>query len=344
MVVALGLAGCTPVASGGEPTRAATNRPTGTLTPTPVRTVAPTCAQLASTDDVRALVGGTGEPQRFEHLPSGSVTPAWNVLAANGAVCGWGVEGLHEMSGSIGSPSVFLQLAPGLEAAWTSLAAEQSPSAGSPYDGGVSSGGKCIDGFCTTNVLVGGAWLEVQATVGQAHLDEVAFHGFVQDIVTRYRALPAPTTVTPHAVRPCDDSEVKSAVEERFGGTVEVRPYTASFNLDSALRQAGYRTSCMYSMGGYHGTEVDVTLLDGVDPALFHTYRSAFDHADSRPVDASSLPGEATALFEPTEDSFRTIVDVLDQGRWLDILTYETRDSAAVVQLAGALLSTSWVD
>jgi len=342
--VLLALSGCTPGAEGG-PTSTASPRPTASSSPTAVTTPAPACADLADPGVITALVGGSGTPQKFEHLQPGGIygDAAWSIWTANGAVCGWGERGADQ---SIEQPmpgTVLLQVVPGLESAWNALAQESSPSAGSPYDGGVSLGGHCDRGLCLTDVLVDGAWLHVQAE-GESALGESAFHGFVQGVVTRYRALPAPTVRQPHP-RSCDDPALQSAVKSVFGDGDLVGPDgSPQFVLTDALARAGYLTACRFdSSSGAKGWETFVTVLDDAPPSLVAAYRSGTDHPDSRPVDVSALGSDASGLYEPTVDSERTIVDVADGGRWLQIETYNTDDTAKTVNLAQKLLASSWV-
>lgn len=346
VVVAIGvlMSGCSSVAAGGQPTSGHTEGPTASSSPASVRTEAPACTALATQEEVVQLVGGSGEPQKFEHLQPGAVHASWAVLAGNGAVCGWGVNGLHDLIGATGSPSVFVQLMPGLESAWNELATELSPSAGASYDGAVSRGGDCASSFCSTNVLVDGAWLVVQASGGDTTLDQNSFHTFVQGLVTRYHALPAPTVVKPHAPRSCDDPAVTGAVEQTLGGPSTLSEHTPSFELKEALQRAGYQTFCMFfGPDRPHGYETDITVIDGASDALLQEYRTGVDHPLAQTVDASSLPGSASALQEETVDSHRTIVDVLDDGHWVDVTTYPLSDTAVSVKLAGTLIAGSWV-
>ncbi|NUU07648.1 hypothetical protein [Leifsonia sp. C5G2] len=309
----------------------------------PVRTAAPACDALATPQQAVALVGGSGEPQRFEHLPSGFLQSSWAALAANGAVCGWGENGLHELVGSTGTPWVFVRVVPGLADEWKTLAAELSPSAGAGYDGGVSRGGSC-EQICSTDVLVGDAWLSVEANAATTPLDEAAFHTFVQGIVSRYRSLPQPTPVAMHAPRSCEDDRVRSAVSAAFGSKGVVHSNPPVFSLGEALQRAGLYTSCAYFSGGDRDTwETWITVVDHADPSLLATYRAAVDHPEARSVDASSLPAGAFALFEPSVDSQRTIVDTLSGSSWIDVVTYITSDSAASVGLASALTHSAWL-
>ncbi|UAJ78540.1 hypothetical protein IT072_14965 [Leifsonia sp. ZF2019] len=341
---ALALTGCTPGAK-GESTPSATARPTGTSTPMAVTTPAPACSALVDPSEVTALVGGTGEPQTFEHLQSGGVfnSASWAALTANGAVCGWGQNGLMELTGDFGSPSVSVQLAPGLENAWNELVERHKPSAGSAYDGAVSRGGACEGSFCSTDVLVEGAWLRVAARGAGTAVRESGFHDFVQQIVTRYRALPRPTVLSAHP-RDCDDEALLSSVRASFGDGVQRGDKDDAFAFGIGLQRAGYATSCRFDDdGGGSRIQSEVTVLDHATPALIAAYRSGVDHPGAKDVDVSSLPGSASGLFEPTEDSERTIVDVLDEGRWVEVVTYETDDSAKTVDLAKALLASDWV-
>lgn len=340
----LALTGCTPAAEGG-PTSTGGPRPTASSTPVAVTTPAPACADLADPEQIIALVGGSGAPQKIEHLQSGGIgwDASWSTRTANGAVCGWGERQADMVFDAPIASTVVLQIAPGLESAWNSLAQEQQPSVGSPYDGGVSLGGRCVSGgLCMTDVLVDGAWLHVQAE-GDGELAESAFHDFVQGVVTRYRALPAPTVRQPHP-RSCDAPELRAAVKSVFGEEGVLAPAHAQFTLDAGLFRAGYLTTCRFDAAdGDRGWETWVTILDDAPSSLVAAYRSGVEHPQSRPVDVSALGGDASGLFEPSEDSERTIVDVADGGRWLDIVTYNTDDTATTVALAQALLASSWV-
>ncbi|MEN0086349.1 MAG: hypothetical protein AAGC66_16400 [Leifsonia sp.] len=309
----------------------------------PVRTAAPSCDALATSQQAAALVGGSGEVQRFEHLASGTLRSSWAALAANGAVCGWGENGLHELVESTGTPWVFVRVVPGLTDVWNTLVRELSPSAGAGYDGGVSRGGSCSQ-ICSTDVLVDGAWLSVEANAATAHLDEAAFHAFVQGVVSRYRALPQPTPVATHAPRSCEDDHVRKAVAQAFGSQGVIHSNPPVFSLAEALQRAGLYTSCAYFSGGDRDTwETWVTVVDHADPALLSTYRSAVDHPEARSVDVSSLPAGSSGLMEPTVDSQRTIVDTLSGSHWIDVVTYITSDSAASVGLASALTHSPWL-
>lgn len=341
--VALALSGCASGAAGG-PTATSGTRPTGTSAPSAVRVAAPACATLATQQEVVSLVGGTGAPAEFTHLQSGGITwqATWSALASNGAVCGWGEGALVEQTGTRGNPLVFLQLAPGLEDSWNALATEIAPGAGSAYDGAVSRGGRCDGTMCFTEVLVNGAWLHVEADAATA-LDESAFHAFVQSVVTRYRAAPAPTVLSPHA-RTCDDPALSGAVAEVFGEKGDLAAVAAAFTLSQGLVRAGYLTTCRFdSSSNPRAWETAVTVLDNVQPSLLATYRAGVDHPESKPVDVAALPGDASGVFEPTVDSERTIVDVLDGGHWLSLVTYGPVDSSKTVSLAQKLLAGAWV-
>jgi hypothetical protein len=344
LVAALALVGCAPVAAGDPQGVPSSGRPTGSSSPVPVRTGAPACDALATPQEAVALVGGTGEPQRFEHLPSASAKGPWAALAANGAVCGWGENGLYELTMTTATPWVFIRLVPGLSDAWDALVGELSPSPGAGYDGGISRGGSC-EYVCSTDVLVDGAWLSVQANPAGAPLDEAAFHSFVQGVVSRYRALPAPTPVVQHPQRTCEDDRVRDAVAAAFGGRGELQSPAPAFSLDDAMQRAGLLTSCAYFSGGARDTwETWVTVVEHADAALLAAYRAAEDHPGATPVGTASLPAGSTALFEPTVDSQRTIVDTLHDSQWIDVVTYITPDSAASVHLASAVAAGSWLN
>lgn len=342
--VLLALSGCTPAAEGG-PTSTASPRPTASSSPTAVTTPAPACADLAEPGQITALVGGSGAPQTFDHLQSGGIVwdAAWSTWTANGAVCGWGERGVDWVPEQAGPGTVLVQVAPGLESAWNSLAQELHPSAGSPYDGGVSLGGGRTDGgLCQTDVLVDGAWLHVQAQ-GEGALSESAFHAFVQGVVTRYRALPAPTVRQPRP-RSCDDPGLREAVKGVFGEEGVLADGSPAFALGEGLFRAGYLTSCRFDATAEgERWETFVTVLDNAPPSLVAEYRARTDHPESVPVDVATLGGDSSGLFEPTVDSQRTIVDVARDGRWIEVVTYETSDTAKTVALTQALLASSWV-
>lgn len=338
------LSGCTPAAT-GEPTTSSSPRPTATSTPAAVRTPAPACSALATSGEVVDLVGGTGSPAEFTHLQSGGIprTASWSVLASNGTVCGWGERALGELSES-GPPraSVFLQVVPGLEDAWNALATETDPSAGSGYDGAVSRGGRCSAWSCSTEVLVNGAWLHVEAERVD-DLDESAFHSFVQGVVTRYRSLPAPTAIPGHP-RACDDAALRAAVEGVFGEKGDLAAETPAFTLYSGLNRSGRAVTCRYdSSTDPHNWETMVTVLDDVDPALVASYRTGVDHPEATPVDVTVLGAGASGLFEPSVDSQRTIIDVLEGGQWLDVVTYGSAEPAKTVSLTESILASGWV-
>lgn len=343
VVIALALAGCAPIAADDSPTRPSSGRPTGSSSPVPVRVAAPPCDSLAMPQEAAALVGGTGERQRFEHLQSGVLPSSWAALAANGAVCGWGENGLHDLVGSTGTPWVFLRVVPGMSDAWNALVGELAPQAGAEYDGGVSRGGSC-DELCSTDVLVDGAWLSIQADAAGTAPDETAFHRFVQGVITRYRSLPRPTPAATRAPRSCDDGRLRDAVAAAFGSAGELHAYPVTFSLSAALQRAGLFTSCAYFSGGTRDTwETWVTVVDHAEPALVDTYRSAVDHPGATSVATSPLPAGSTALFEPTEDSQRTVIDTLHGSQWIDIVTYVTSDSRASVGLAAAVTQSPWL-
>lgn len=345
-VAAVALTGCTPAAQGGAAGATSNPRPTATSTPATVRTPAPACSELASPDQVTALVGGSGQPQRFEHLGSGGAgrQAAWSVWAANGAVCGWGDRGAEQLVDAVLPGSVLIEVAPGMESAWNALVQENDPSAGSAYDGGVSRGGSCADGaWCSTDVLVGGAWLGVTAASGDAPLDEADFHAFVQGVVTRYAAQPAPTVLPTHT-RSCEAPGLRDAVAGAFGSAGTPDPQPSGFTLVAGVVRAGYQSTCDFrEKQSGRGWTTTITVLDGVPASLVAAYRTGTDHPGSRPVDVAALGADASGLFEPTADSERTIVDVLVDGRWLSIVTYGTDDTGLTVALAQALLAGEWI-
>ncbi len=341
------LAGCTqPPASHTSVPAATTDRPVAAATPAPVRTGPVACADLARPETVAALVGGEGTLQPLAHLQPG-FSPAgspFGIVNANGTVCGWG--GMSVLTADHqGDPQVFLQIVPGLGTEWAALASTTAPSAGSHYDGGVSLGGSCRSGYCSTNVLVRGAWLSVDArALGRASFTEQAFHDFVQGVVTRYLAVPAPTPVATHALRACTEPRLAQALTGSFGSAAPMDQGRAAFDLGLALSGAGLSTSCGFDdpqnvrrLGG------TVAVLDEVDPGLFALYRQAVDQPEATPIDVSGLPGTATGLIEPTADSTRIVVDVLDGKTWLQVSTYQTNDTAAVRSFAAKLIASGWI-
>ncbi|MFE4950435.1 hypothetical protein ACFQ9V_10045 [Leifsonia sp. NPDC056665] len=311
-----------------------------------MRTGPVACADLARPESVAALVGGEGTLQPLAHLQPG-FSPAgspFGVVNANGTVCGWGGMGVLTIDHQ-GDPQVFLEIVPGLGAEWAALASASAPSAGSHYDGGVSLGGSCRSGYCSTNVLVRGAWLSVRAVaVGTASFTEQAFHDFVQGVVTRYLAVPAPTPVATHALRACTDPRLAQALTGTFGSAAPMDGGRPVFDLDLALSGAGLSTSCNFddpqNIRRLSGT---VAVLADVDPAVFAQYRQAVDHPGATPIDVSGVPGTATGLIEPTEDSTRIVVDVLDGRTWLQVSTYQTDDTAAVRLFAAKLIASGWI-
>jgi hypothetical protein len=356
IVAAVGLlSGCASTGAAVTETTAASARPTAISSPAAVDTGPVGCGALETPDAVAALVGGTGAVQPLEHLQTGTPpsAPPWSVLNANGTVCGWG--GLGSLVADQHAPQVFLQSVPGLSAQWSALAAATSPTPGASYDGAASLGGSCQgsvgqggtgQGYCTTNVLVGDAWMYVTAlSDGRSSFTERAFHDFVQGMVTRYSALPAPTPVAPHAVRDCTDKGVLDAVAAGMGATQPGSRGGEDFTLERAQLDAGQATGCPFLSADNpeHGWNGWVSVIDGVDPALFARYRQAQDHPQGRPVDVSGLPGTATGVIEETVDSVRTTVDVLTGTTWVQMYVYGSTDPKAVVTSVSHLLSSGWV-
>ncbi len=349
-VTALLLAGCTPAtadqASPGSTTTTAP-RPTGKSTPMPVRFPAPACQALATPGEVSALVGGTATPSAIEHLQPGvgASDAPWDILNANGAVCGWG--GLSTLIENQGQSQVYLEMVPGLADTWAALAAANKPSPGAYYDGGTSLGGQCDAQSlgCFTNVLVNGSWLTVQARGYGAHaLTERGFHDFVQKVVTRYRALPAPSVVHPHSIRACDAPELANAVATAFGTKASFAQRSSEFNLQFALKSSGRTTECYYvNANDEHVWQTTVSVLDDVAPALFEHYRGAVDHPNGRPADVSALPGTAVGVIEETADSVRVTIDVLVDGRWVEVTTYQQSDAADSVALVKKIVGSAWL-
>ncbi|MGH1525834.1 hypothetical protein ACRAWC_17990 [Leifsonia sp. L25] len=221
----------------------------------------------------------------------------------------------------------------------------EQPAPGSPYDGGTSLAGSCSGGLCSTEVLVGGAWLHVQAqSDGRSSFTDQSFHDFVQGIVTRYAALPAPTPVVPHAVRDCADTRVLDALSAGLGAAQRDTAGQSEFNLVRAQLASGQVTMCPFAAkGDPHGWNLWVSVLDNVDPALFAQFRQANDHPDGTALDVSGLPGTATAITEPTVDSTRTTVDVLTGGTWIQISAYGVNDPKALVAAASKVIASGWV-
>lgn len=344
IAVTLALTGCAQTAQ-GDPTATATARPTGSSAPTEVRTPTSACGEFASPDAVTALVGGTGAPQAFEHLQSGGIgwKAAWGAWAANGAVCGWGTRSAEQPVDAVVPGTVLIQVVPGMEPAWYALVGEFEPGAGSAYDGAVSRGGSCTGPSCSTDLLVAGAWLHVAAFAEDAALAESDFHDFVQGVVSRFTARPAPTVLPTHQ-RSCDAPGLRDAVAGAFGAAGVSAPEQGVFTLAQGLVRAGYASTCgVNAQASGRGWQTTVTVLDGVPAELVSAYRDGTDHPGSRPVDVSSLGAGASGLFEPTTDSERTIVDVLVDGHWLNIVTYGTDDSGTTVALARALLDGDWI-
>lgn len=330
---------------------AAPSTPTPTPTPTPTATVAAStgpvsCDALATPAAVSALLGGTGVLQPFQHLQAGTEagTPPWSIQNANGTICGWGGLGSLTLSGQH-APQVYLEVVPGLGDQWAALASANNPTAGSHYDGGTSLGGSCGARLCSTEVLVGGAWLHVQAqSDGRSSFTDQAFHDFVQGIVTRYAALPAPTPVVPHALRDCTDTRVLDALSAGLGAAEPDTAGQSEFNLARGQLGSGQVTMCPFAAkGDQHGWNLWVSVLDNVDPALFAQYRQAIDHPDSTALDVSGLPGTATAITEPTVDSTRTTVDVLTGGTWIQLSAYNVTDPKALVAAASKLIASGWI-
>jgi hypothetical protein len=192
-------------------------------------------------------------------------------------------------------------------------------------------------------VLVAGAWLSVDAFAEGARLDEADFHSFVQGVVTRYAAQPAPTVLPTHT-RSCDAPGLRDAVAGAFGSAGVPSPQPDGFTLIAGVVRAGYQSTCDFrAQESGRGWSTTVTVFDDVPASLVAAYRSGTDHPGSRPVDVSALGADASGLFEPTADSERTIVDVLADGRWLNVVTYGTDDSGATVALARALLAGDWI-
>jgi hypothetical protein len=348
VVAALGLlCGCAQGPAAGD-TAPPAARPSASSAPVAAHTGPVACDALATPDAVAALVGGTGAPAAVEHLQPGSYAggPPWSTLNANGTVCGWG--GLSSLIEQQSTPQVYLEVTPGLSAQWATLAAQTNPSAGSHYDGGTSLGGSCTLGAasqCTTDVLVSGAWLHVIAeSYGRSSFTEQSFHEFVQGVVTRYAALPTPTPVVPHAVRDCADARLLDAVSAGVGPAQPDAHGQTEFSPLRAQLDSGQLTSCPFAAAGDpNGWSVWVSVLDGVDPALFAHYREAVDHPDSSAVDVSGLPGTAVGITEPTADATRTTVDVLTGSTWIELYTYDVPDPKAVVAATAKVIASGWV-
>lgn len=324
-------------------------RPSASSTPVAAKTAPVLCDALATPDAVSALVGGTGAPQPLQHLQAGSQASRvpWSVENADGTVCGWG--GLATLIVAQGTPQVYIEVVPGLSAQWTSLAAVVDPSAGAAYDGATSRGGSCSPGSrgsCATQVLVGGAWMYVQAiSDGRSSFTEQAFHDFVQGVVTRYSSAAPPTPAVPHPKRDCADDRVLSALSAGMGAARTDDRGRPDFSLARAQLDAGQATACPFVAANApgRGWNALVSVLDGVDPALFAQYRQAVDHPGGTPVDVSALPGTATGVIEETEDSIRVTVDVLDGSTWVQVSTYNETDPKPVVATVSHLIAGGWL-
>jgi hypothetical protein len=350
VAVAAFLGGCAQVGAAGVGTPTASSRPTAISTPVSAHIGPVACDALATPDAVAALVGGTGAVHAIEKLQAGSPpsAPPWSVENANGTVCGWG--GLSGLIAEQGTPQVFLEVVPGLAAQWNALAQAINPGVGATYDGAISRGGSCHlgsgSGSCATEILVGGAWMHVEAiSDGRSSFTEQTFHEFVQGVVTRYASLAAPTPVVPHAVRDCGEARLQAAVSEGMGSAQPDSRGEKDFTLFRAQLDAGQTTTCSFVSADNpeHGWAGWVTVLDGVDPALFAQYRQAVDRPHGEPVDVSSLPGTAVGVSEATEDSTRITVDVLTGTTWVELYTYASTDPKAVVASVSHIIGSGWL-
>lgn len=344
------LGGCAQVGAAGVGTPTASSRPTAISTPVAAHTGAVACSALATPDAVAALVGGTGAEHAIEKLQAASPpsSPPWSVQNANGTICGWG--GLSGLIDDQGTPQVFLEVVPGLTAQWNALAQAINPSAGAAYDGAISRGGSCHvgggSGSCSTEVLVGGAWMHVEAiSDGRSSFTEQTFHEFVQGVVTRYSSLAAPTPVVPHAVRDCSDARLQAAVSQGLGSAQPDNAGEKDFTLSRAQGDAGQTAGCAFASAddSEHGWNGWVSVLDGVDPALFAHYRQAVDHPQGTPVDVSGLPGTAVGVSEETADSTRTTIDVLTGTTWVELYVYGGTDPKAVVASVSHIIGSGWL-
>lgn len=337
------LSGCV---SAPAPAKGPSGSATASATPTGTPTVAATaCDTVTTPDAVRALVGGSGEPQTFTDLQPGDADSGpWPILAANGSYCAWGGLGPlrfdHQQD-----PSVVVQTLPHARNAWQQLVDEATPTPGAAYTGGEARGGNCQATTCSTNVLVGDTWLAVTATSATA-LAEPTFHAAVQGMVTALGKAPVPSALPKLASRPaCDDAGIVAALSTAYGLTT-VHPSAANpppFSVREAANRLDSAFRCDYRAADTEAPRwaVEITGLSNAATVFTAAATASPDVTTRSPLTIDGVTGEAATWSFQTEDSWMTVVDVLHDGSWLQVLVWGKPNQAAATQIAQKLLSAS---
>ena len=301
------------------------------------------CDTLTTADAVRALVGGTGDPQTLTDLaPNHAVADPWLLGAANGSFCAWGgVQALREESGQW-DPSVIVELLPHAGDVWSTLATASSPSAGARYSGGSSLGGGCGTETppvsCTTNVLVGDIWLAVSARDTHG-ISEQVFHDYVQGIVTRVATMPTPSAPPALKVRPaCDDPALTAKIASAYGvKAITVDSSDNPFTIADAAERLTSASSCHYDTVNHQGWNLEITRLSNA-AGVSQTAAASFSGVARIPLALDGSNATATAWQHETADSTMNVVDVLSNGTWLQVFFWgdQTEQTAALARTLAA--------
>ncbi|TFD65849.1 hypothetical protein [Cryobacterium sp. Hh38] len=353
----LALTGCagpaTPAASG--PSTSPSTTPAAELSSAPASRFDVTCADLVSIAELEALFGANDYEPRLDWAPS--VSPVkYAVQNTGGLSCTWGNDDVPV--GGIPNPAydeLTVQVLPDATAAQIELHVADHPQ-GDAQPFGDSSGTTCFahSGLCTSNIVVGEAWIEVfleGANVSDpaSDADVLALAAPILRTITKRVATAAASNTTPAvaAVAARTDCEVilPAATVQSVFQAAELPVHTTYHGggwsvMTGAATLAGV-TRCIVGPAGSDAALANLEMLPHGAWAFDSAQVQSGVWAAHEPVDVAGVTEQAYLLC-PVGTISACSVDFIVGDDWVRLGTFingqrpvEATDRDQVLELAG---------